>query len=234
LEVDYNDALQVLRYINSCKENCVRLKINGNIRLAVFVDSSCNIHADLKGHGGYVISTGDECYGGPVEVSSSRAKLNGRSSMDYELYSLHHMLPALLFLHELLEEIGFPQQPAIVFEDNRALIDLIRRGKISTGVTRHIAAKYYFARDLIIRKIIILKHCPTLLMIADILTKDLGSSHFSQLSSRLRNLLIQDPTLHDDIYRKLYADSLYVDSLDQEEQEAVQLLSFIIQQIIQS
>ena len=71
-------------------------------------------------------------------------------------------------------------------------------------------------------------------MIADILTKDLGSSHFSQLSSRLRNLPTQDPALHDDIYRKLYADSLYVDSLDQEEQDAVQLLSFIIQQIIQS
>jgi len=44
----------------------------------------------------------------------------------------------------LLEELGFPQQPIIIFEDNFGTIELI-----STGVTKHIAAKYYFSRDLI-------------------------------------------------------------------------------------
>jgi hypothetical protein len=233
-DVDYSDALQVLKYINSCKENSIRLKINGNIRIVAFVDSSSNIHPDMRGHGGYVISLGDECYGGPVEVSSSRAKLNGRSVMDYELYSLHHMLPGIVFLHELLEELGFPQQPAIIFEDNRALIDLLRRGKISTGVTRHIAAKYYYAKDLILRKIIDIRHCPTLLMIADILTKDLDCPHFQKLSSRLRNLKDQDPSLSDDTYRKLYASCLDTSHMDEEEIKAIEVITNIIQSIIQS
>jgi hypothetical protein len=41
---------------------------------------------NTRGHGGFVISLGDEGYGGPIETNSSRAKLNGRSSLEYELF----------------------------------------------------------------------------------------------------------------------------------------------------
>jgi len=74
--------------------------------------------------------------------------------MMYELDVLNHMINGPIFIRELLEELGYPQGPVIVFEDNKALIDLIKRGKIITGVTRHIAAKYYYAKDLIGRN-----HC---------------------------------------------------------------------------
>ena len=41
-----------------------------------------------------------------------------------------------------------PQEPIMIFEDNFELIELIKRGPISTGVTKHIATKYYGSRDL--------------------------------------------------------------------------------------
>ena len=85
--------------------------------------------------------------------------------MEYELFVFHEMLPGPLFMKELLEKLGFNQLPVLVFEDNKVLIDLLCRGKISSGVTRHIHSKYYYGKDLIIRKIIELRHCPTLLMI---------------------------------------------------------------------
>ena len=101
-----------------------------------------------------------------------------------------------------MQELGYPQGPVIVFEDSKALIDTIRRGKISTGVTRHIAAKYYYAKDLIAEGIIFLRHCPTRLMIADILTKHMGGPDFKKMSLRLRNVIEQDLTLSDEVYRK--------------------------------
>jgi len=229
---DYNDAMKVLKYINEHKSEGIRLKIKGKVQLAVFVDSSSNLHKDTRGHGGFVISLGDEGYGGPVETNSSRAKLNGRSSLEYELFSLHHMLPSILHLREVLEELGFHQEPIMVFEDSKSTIDLIRRGKVSSGTTRHIAAKYYYAKDLIARGIIQLRHCPTKLMIADILTKDLPSNIFRPLSKRLINSIEQDIDFNDEVYRKLYLNSTENVYDDISEEKCVKLLSAILERVM--
>ena len=101
---DMEDALQLLEYINKHKDEYVKLKIEGRVQLSVFVDSSSNLYADGRGHGGYVITLGDT-YGGPIDTSSSRAKLNGRSSMEYELFALHGMLPNLLFLYDFINHL---------------------------------------------------------------------------------------------------------------------------------
>ena len=206
-KADIKDAIRVLKYICGYKKDGIKLKINGDIQLSVFVDSSGSIHPDMRGHGGYVISLGSKCYGGPVDVSSSKAKTNGRSILEYELFSLHTMLPNALFLHNLLDEMGFPQLPIIIFEDNKALIDAIKRGPISSGVTKHIASKYYYSKDLIAQGVIELRHCPTALMIADILTKDLPVKDFIKMSRRLCNDGEIDVSLSNEVYERLYANS---------------------------
>ena len=55
---DLNDAVQVLKFINGSKDDGVRLKINGEIRISVFVDSSSGTYSDTRGHGGFVVSLG--------------------------------------------------------------------------------------------------------------------------------------------------------------------------------
>ena len=114
------------------------------------------------------------------------------------------MLPSLMLLREVLEELGYKQDPIIIFEDNLGMIDLLRRGKVNSGLTKHIAAKYYFARDLMKRGIIIFMHCPTLLMIADIFTKNLPGPRYKQLMKRLINYADQDELFSDEVYEKLY------------------------------
>ena len=214
---DFHDAMQVLKFINGTKDEGITLKINGEVRISVFVDSSSGAYSDTRGHGGHVISLGSECYGGPIEVYSGKAGQNQRSVMEYELMSFHKMLPSVEFLKEFLEELGYEQKPAIIFEDNRALIEMLKRGKISTGVTRHIAARYYYGKDLMDRGVIVIRHCPTLLMIADILTKTLAGKSFQIMSKRIRNSDDQHESVSDDVYRKLYADSIiYDDPIDQQ------------------
>ena len=85
--------------------------------------------------------------------------------MEYELFALHNMLPNLLFLINLVTELGYPQEPVVIFEDNKALIEIIRRGIVSSGNTKHISQKYYYSKDLIENKIIKLRYCPSSLMV---------------------------------------------------------------------
>ena len=72
-----------------------------------------------------VATISHECYGGPIAVHSGKAKLNALSSG----------LPTALFLHELLTELGFPQDPIIVLEDSKSCTDATKAGKLSTGAT---------------------------------------------------------------------------------------------------
>ena len=197
---------------------------NGKIQLSAFVDSSANLYKDTRGHGGYVISCGDT-YGGPIDTYSSRAKLNGRSSMEYELYALHHLLPNLLFLIDLLTELGYPQEPVVIFEDNKALIDLIRRGRISSGNTKHINQKYYYARDLIQNKIISLRYCPSYLMIADILTKPLEGVLFGKIRDRLMNKDEQDADYNHEVYKLLYEGVHDMSKLNEDEKQFIDIFA---------
>jgi hypothetical protein len=161
----------------------------------------------MRGRGGYVISLGSQCCGGPVDVSSSKAKTSGRSTLEYELLSLHTVLPSALLLHSLLDELGLPQLPVIIFEDSKALTDAIKRGPTSSGLTKRTASKYYYSKDLIAQGVTELRHCPTALMIADILTKDLPVKDFIKVSRRLRSDGELDVSLNDEVYEKLCASS---------------------------
>jgi hypothetical protein len=220
---DYDDAMTVMKYISENKPQGTRLCVNGNLRIHCFVDSSGSIHKDTRGHGGWVFGLGDKGYGGPVEAHSGKAKQNGLSVLEYELYSLNAALPSGLFLFSLLEELGFPQQPIVIFEDNFGTIELVKRGPISTGVTKHIAARYYFPRDLIRRNIICFRHCPSYLMIADILTKTLTKSEFKSMASRLRNEYQQHSSLSNEVYERLFANSNDQVYIDEYEKKAVEL-----------
>jgi hypothetical protein len=112
----------------------------------------------VLGQAGTTTSTGDKGYGGPTEAKSARSRSSHVGSMMYELDALHHMINGPIFIRELLEDTGYPQGPVTVLEDNKALVDLTKRGKVSTGVTRHIAAKYYYAKDLLIQGVVVLRH----------------------------------------------------------------------------
>jgi hypothetical protein len=61
-----------------------------------------------------------------------------------------------------------------MYEDNQSAIKLVKTGE-SRNRTKHVDVKYHFATDLVKKKIIIIQYCPTDEMIADILTKPLGT-----------------------------------------------------------
>jgi hypothetical protein len=186
------------------------LCFKGDIIPVLFVDSSGALYNDFKAHGGYVLSIGTGAYGGPVEVSSKKSKINCRSTMEFELVELNQGEPAILWAKMFLSELGFEQsKPGIIFEDNHAVLDLIKRGQVSSGVSRD--SKLCYVRDLIARGLVCLIHCPTELMIADILTKNLIGKMFIDGAKRILNLVNEHKVYYDLLNYRLPGDYYSVD-----------------------
>ena len=74
---DIKDAEHLLKYINNCSKDGIKWKINEDIRISAFFESSGDIDEESKAKGGYVISSGSKRYGGSIEARSYTSKLNG-------------------------------------------------------------------------------------------------------------------------------------------------------------
>ena len=78
------------------------------------------------------------------------------------------------------------QSKLILYGDNETSINITKESKY-IGRIRHIAARYYYLRELIENDEFVLKWIPGKDNIADIFTKPLSKSRFLKLKRLLRN-----------------------------------------------
>jgi len=86
---------------------------------------------------------------------------------------------------QFLKEQGY-DVCANLMQDNKSTICLAKNGKSNSDRTRHIDIRYYFVHQYLEDGTMTIEYCPTLDMIADILTKPLQGSLFE----KLRDLLL--------------------------------------------
>jgi hypothetical protein len=80
----------------------------------------------------------------------------------------------IVFLRNLLSELGFPQRDAtVLYEDNQSAIHMVN-GRGSFQKSKHVNVKYHYTRDLIKKGLVNVVYCKTSDMRADILTKGLS------------------------------------------------------------
>lgn len=100
----------------------------------------------------------------------------------------------ILWTKRFLEAQGYPQKNLIVNRDNTSSLKLETNGRASASKrTRHFDIKYFYVTDLVTRKEIDLRYCPTDKMLADYFTKPLVGRQFEILRSLVMNL--EDLTL---------------------------------------
>ena len=94
--------------------------------------------------------------------------------------------------------------PIEINEDNNGCLALVT-GKITPARTKHVAVRIGFIRDLIEAKVIRVVSCPTAEMVADPLTKPLGSVDFLRKTAYMMstprggaNAIDEDPPKIDD------------------------------------
>jgi hypothetical protein len=75
-----------------------------------------------------------------------------------------------------MADLGFDQSgPSILFQDNQATILVIQRGQTFKGRSKHIDVRYFYIKELIDAGVIRVEYCPTALMLADALSKNMHS-----------------------------------------------------------
>ncbi len=168
---DYRRVLKIFKYLNKTKDYELRFKREGEIKLTCHVDAS-HIHyeEDGKGHFGYAFSLGedDACF----YARSQKMKIvTPAGSTESEYVALYEASTEVVFLRNLLEEIGFKQDgPTIVHEDNKSTIHMVN-GEGKFHKQKHINVKFHYSRELVKQGVMSVQHCATEEMTADILTK---------------------------------------------------------------
>ena len=143
------------------------------------------IHPDMRSRTGTTYSLGV----GATSSSSTKQKVNSRSSTVAELIGIDDKIAKVMWTKKFIECEGFPIKLNIVHQDNTSAIKLSENGRGSSEKrTRHFDIRLFYVMDLIERNEVTIKYCPSGEMITDYLSKPLVGGKFKLLRRCLMNL----------------------------------------------
>ena len=175
-----------MKYLQSSFDQTLTIRADEPMKAEWWVDASCAVHPDMKSHTGAVLTFGHG--NGAVYATLSRQKLMTRSLTEAELVGVHNILPQVIWIKNFMEGQGINIGPAVIYQDNKSAILLEKNGHGSSGKrTRHLDIRYFFAKDCVESRDIVIEHCPTLEMIADFFTKPLQGSLFRKFRNLIMN-----------------------------------------------
>ncbi len=135
-------------------------------KLRTWVDASYAVQPDMRSHTGGVMSFGT----GGFICKSSKQKLNTKSSTEAEVVGASDYIPHTLWMQLFLAEQGYTLEESILEQDNESAMRLEKNGRMSAGQkSRHIDVRYFWIKDRTEANRIVIRHCPTLEMLADFL-----------------------------------------------------------------
>jgi Reverse transcriptase (RNA-dependent DNA polymerase) len=173
------------KYINGSKDLKLRIKPTSAIQVYASADASFGPFKDGKSNSGMAIMVGYP--NAPILAKTSKQKAVANSSTSAELIAFSSTLEEVLWVTELLNELGFEQEPVEIEQDNSSTMRLIEKGPSSAGRTKWINIKHYWVSEHLTSGKIKLKYVPSLDMLADGLTKPLGKKAFLQWRARILN-----------------------------------------------
>jgi hypothetical protein len=177
---DWNKLVHLMRYIRGTRTMLLILSANGSGILKWWVDTSFAVHTNMRGQPGGGFSLGR---GFPI-VSSTKQKLNTRSSTATEIVGADDFMPAICWTHYFMKAQGFGVKDNIMFQDNKSSILLEKNGKASRSKrTNHINIWYFSITDRVSKEEVSLVWCPTGDTIGDYATKPLQGVYYRSLES---------------------------------------------------
>ena len=180
-----------MKYLRGTRTLPLILSAEGSGILKWWVDASFAVHPNMRGHSGGGLSLGR---GFPI-VSSTKQKLNTRSSTETEIVGADDFMPAICWTRYFMEAQGYQVEDNILFQDNKSAILLEKNGKASSSKrTKHINIRYFFITDRVKNGDVSLVWCPTGDMIGDFMTKPLQGALFRKFRDQIMGVIpAQDP-----------------------------------------
>jgi hypothetical protein len=185
----YRELIRCVQNLYNTQEVGVVLhpgNANGDLILRCFVDASYLTHSDSKSHTGYCLSFGTI---GTFYWKSIKQTLVTTSSTHAEARALYQAVLDIIYVIHLCEELGRPiTLPAIVMEDNQPVIDLTSDISSRSKKSKHFLMLVNFIREQVTSGLISLRKVATEDNVADILTKILKGTMFSEKAEQLLGL----------------------------------------------
>ena len=182
---DYKKLTRVIQYLRATTNMLLTLEADNMSIIKWWVDASYATHRDMKSHTGQVMSLGK----GAVYSSSSKQKINTKSSTEAELVGVDDAMGQIIWTRNFLQSQGYSADKNIIYQDNMSAMLLENNGKLSSSKrTKHINVRYFFITDRIKNNEVEVQHCPTDDLVADYNTKPLQGMKFKQYRSQIMNL----------------------------------------------
>lgn len=192
-EAHWNAAKRVLRYLKTTKNYCLTFKKGEDISLRGYVDADWGGDIqDRKSYTGYVFTIG----GSIVSWEARKQRCVALSSTEAEYIALSEASKEAIHLRRLLVEFVPQTGPVLLLNDNQGAQKLVV-SPVFHRRTKHIDIRYHFVRNAFEENLIKVEYLSTQEMVADIMTKELGSEKHRRCVERLglkkqQDLKIQD------------------------------------------
>jgi hypothetical protein len=172
---DYKKLARVMKYLRGSIDLPLMLEADHTQVIKWWADGSFAVHPDMRSHTGGAMSMGK----GAVYATSTRQKLNTRSSTEAEVVAAYDVLPQLLWTRHFLQEQGYEVSETVLHQDNQSAMLMETNGRLSSSKrTRHMHIRFFWIADHVQSGKIKLEYCPTGVMLADYFTKPLQGAAF--------------------------------------------------------
>ena len=122
---------------------------------------------------------------------SKKQRIVAQSSCEAEFVGMAFVLKEVMWIEELLDELGVIFMTSVIYCDNQGAIK-IAENKSSSGRTKHISIRLELIKSKIQENKIILRYIKSEDNIADIFTKPLGRLKFNKLCEKIMSTQDQD------------------------------------------
>jgi hypothetical protein len=169
-------AKRILRYLQGTISHGLVIPRSAPTQLTVYTDADWAGCPDTRrSTSGYAVFLGSSL----VSWSSKRQPTVSRSSAEAEYRAVANGVAEATWLQQLLQELRHPLQSAtLVYCDNVSAVYL-STNPVQHQRTKHVEIDLHFVRERVAIGAVRVLHVPTTLQFADIFTKGLPSSVFS-------------------------------------------------------
>lgn len=180
-ETDWTEAKRIVRYlIHTVDYGLVLGSSSKEFQLTAYCDADwAGDSSDRKSCSGFLFRLG----GATVAWASRKQTCVAMSTMEAEYVALSEAAREAVWMRRLLTELNeTPKLPTIIYEDNRSCLDFAVMDQQKKR-SKHIDTRYHYTKHCCSSGEIELQYCPSESMVADILTKPLGSNKVKRFAT---------------------------------------------------
>ncbi|KAK5795242.1 hypothetical protein PVK06_036500 [Gossypium arboreum] len=174
-EAHWTAVKRVLRYLLGTLDHGLFLS-KGQFELVGYSDADwASSVEDWRSTTGYVIYLGLN----PITWCSKKQPVVSRSSSEAEYRSLANCVAELLWVKQLLDELGMPPcQSPVVWCDNTSTVSMAANPTHHARV-KHVEIDHHFVREKVVDGTLLVNFVPSEKQVADVLTKPITPKQFA-------------------------------------------------------